>query len=194
MGAQQLLLIVLSVILVAVAISVGIVMFNRQAYNSNRQAIVVELNIIQTKALEYWGLPASMGGAGRDPNAGDMETLAAYMGFTWDQSKTVHPDYVYTSENGEYRLIEFNGEDLAIQALGTAAFFGKFPYVSLDLNLLSETQSIEMSSAKNFEGDAEEEEGDDDGNGNNGDNGDGGIGDGNGNGGGNGNGNGGGPG
>jgi hypothetical protein len=64
MGTQQILLIVLSVIIVGVAVAVGITMFATQATNSNRQALVGELQNFGAAAMQYYKTPASQGGGG----------------------------------------------------------------------------------------------------------------------------------
>lgn len=62
MGTQQLLLIVLGVIVVGIAITVGILMFNRQAMLLHRQEIVAQMNNYVTDALAYKRTPRSLGG------------------------------------------------------------------------------------------------------------------------------------
>ncbi len=66
MGQQQILLIVLSVILVGVATSVGINMFNSQAEQSAKDMIAIQLQNMGSEAYQYYIKPASMGGAERD--------------------------------------------------------------------------------------------------------------------------------
>ena len=65
MGQQQLLLIVLGVIVVAIAIVVGFNMFNSNAISSNRDSICSDLNNLGTIAQEYWRKPGAMGGGDR---------------------------------------------------------------------------------------------------------------------------------
>jgi Tfp pilus assembly protein PilE len=64
MGQQQLLLIVLGVIVVGIAIVVGINLFNSNAVESNRNAIVADLNNVAAKAMQYYKTPTAMGGGG----------------------------------------------------------------------------------------------------------------------------------
>ena len=61
MGTQQILLIVLSVIIVGIAVAVGITMFNAQATNSNRQAVVGDMNNLASSALAF-----SLGNSGQE--------------------------------------------------------------------------------------------------------------------------------
>lgn len=64
MGQQQLLLIILGVIIVGVAIAVGISMFSGQSTQSNKDAIISDLNNLGADAYQYKIRPVSMGGGG----------------------------------------------------------------------------------------------------------------------------------
>jgi len=65
MGQQQLLLIVLGTIIVGVAVIVGINMFNTGALNSERDALILDINTIAASAASYWRRPAALGGGAR---------------------------------------------------------------------------------------------------------------------------------
>ena len=65
MGQQQLLLIILGVIIVGIAIAVGLGLFSSQSIQSNKDAIINDLNNIAAQAYQYRERPVSMtGGAG----------------------------------------------------------------------------------------------------------------------------------
>lgn len=84
MGTQQILLIVLSVIIVGIAVVVGIMMFNAQAYNANKQAIASENTTYGSMIVQWWKTPVSQGGAGQDETNTTVFTIpniAAYIGF-----------------------------------------------------------------------------------------------------------------
>ena len=66
MGQQQLLLIILSVIIVGIAIAVGINMFQTNAVDSNRQAIVSDVMNLGAKAHRYFRTPTSLAGGGQN--------------------------------------------------------------------------------------------------------------------------------
>jgi hypothetical protein len=66
MGQQQLLLIILSVIIVGIAIAVGINMFQTNAVDSNRQAVIGDVMNLGAKAHRYWRTPTSLAGGGQD--------------------------------------------------------------------------------------------------------------------------------
>lgn len=62
MGQQQLLLIILGVIIVGIAIAVGLSLFSAQSIQSNRDAIINDLNNLAAQAYQHRIRPSSMGG------------------------------------------------------------------------------------------------------------------------------------
>jgi|PlaIllAssembly_1097288.scaffolds.fasta_scaffold19835_2 Tfp pilus assembly protein PilE len=62
MGQQQILLLVVSVIIVVLAITIGIEMFATNSKTSNRDSVVSELNNLATLAIQFYKKPASYGG------------------------------------------------------------------------------------------------------------------------------------
>jgi len=90
MGQQQLLLIVLGVIIVGIAIAVGISMFKTNARNSNRDAVINDMNNIAALAQQYYRKPISMGGGAQ-----------SFGGF-WCDSATLN------NANGQYQLTGAN--------------------------------------------------------------------------------------
>src|SRR5512135_3363731 len=62
MGQQQLLLIILGVIIVGIAIAVGLSLFSAQSIQSNKDAIINDLNNIAAQAYQYRIRPQSMAG------------------------------------------------------------------------------------------------------------------------------------
>ena len=66
MGQQQLLLIILSVIIVGIAIAVGINMFQTNAVDSNRQALISDVTNLGAKAHRYFRTPTTLAGGGQD--------------------------------------------------------------------------------------------------------------------------------
>jgi len=120
MGTQQILMIVLSVIIVGVAVGVGITMFQNQAVNSNRQAVIADLNNFAAQAIAWYKLPKNMGGGGNDPTTGfgsaDNPTagLFAYIGFVNEAGQGTA---TYTNDNGTYTA-SANGNSLTITGEG----------------------------------------------------------------------------
>ena len=64
MGQQQHLLIILSVVLVGRALAVGISIFAAANVNSNKDAIINDLNILAANAYRFYIKPAQSGGGG----------------------------------------------------------------------------------------------------------------------------------
>ena len=65
MGQQQLLLIVLSVIIVGVAITLGITLFITNAVEQKRNEVINECSILASEAQLYYRKPVSLGGGGK---------------------------------------------------------------------------------------------------------------------------------
>nr|MDK2851455.1 hypothetical protein [Candidatus Cloacimonadota bacterium] len=124
MGTQQILLIVLSVIIVGAAVAVGIDMFNRQDFTSNRSSAASDVQIFLTQVLQYYKMPESLGGLGNDlDNLDDAEQLAKYIGWGDD-----HP---MKNDNAHY-LVELPNNDeqvVYIKAIGRSSLAGKRPVV-----------------------------------------------------------------
>lgn len=119
MGTQQILLIVLSVIIVGVAIVVGIGMFNRQAYNSNAQAIAADARNYATELVQYWNTPQADGGAGALDNAATAANMTAANLSTrlFGAATHISETTAFSNENGKFWVV-----------VGTAAG-GNYPYV-----------------------------------------------------------------
>lgn len=64
MGQQQILLLVLGIIIVAVAIVVGINIASSSAQVANRDQLIADLNAISFFCQEFYRKPVSMGGGG----------------------------------------------------------------------------------------------------------------------------------
>ena len=74
MGQQQLLLIILGVIIVGIAIAVGLSLFSAQSIQSNRDAIINDLNNLAAQAYQFRIRPTSMGGGQGDYTAFSIPT------------------------------------------------------------------------------------------------------------------------
>lgn len=130
MGTQQILLIVLSVIIVGAAVAVGIDMFNRQDFTSNRSSAASDVQIFLTQVLQYYKMPTSLGGLSGDldnvdgnNNAGKADTIAKYIG--WGDN---HP---MKNDNAHYLIEIPEGIEnvIYIKAIGRSSLAGKRPVV-----------------------------------------------------------------
>ena len=110
MGTQQILLIVLSVIIVGIAVAVGITMFNAQATNSNRQAIMGDMNNLASSALAFYKTPLTHGGGG---NAWvSVDAVGNWLGYDYASG-------VCTTGNGTFTLTNPSTDVLVITGLGS---------------------------------------------------------------------------
>lgn len=116
MGTQQILLIVLSVIIVGVAIAVGITMFQNQAYNSNKTAVVGELQQYAAQVIQWYKTPVSQGGAGSDTGfATSVEDIGTYIGFGGTTLTTDTGTYTMavaagTAVTGDTKALQITGK------------------------------------------------------------------------------------
>jgi hypothetical protein len=65
MGQTQLLLVILGVLLVGVAIFVGVSMFEANAVENSRTAIMADLNAFASRAHAYYWKPTTQGGGNK---------------------------------------------------------------------------------------------------------------------------------
>jgi len=109
-GTQQILLIVVSVIIVGIAVAVAILMFNAQAMNSNRQAILSDMNLFASSAIAFYKSPSTHGGGGY--TWVDEDAVGNWLGY----------DYVSgtgcSTGNGSFTLA-ISGDDLTVVGVGT---------------------------------------------------------------------------
>jgi hypothetical protein len=98
MGQQQLLLIILGVIIVGIAIAVGLSLFSAQSVQSNRDAMINDLNNLAAQAYQFRIRPTSMGGG-----QGDYTTFSI-------------PIKMRTNENGTYAITTPGADVIGITA------------------------------------------------------------------------------
>ena len=111
MGAQQILLVLLSVIIVGIAISVGIVAMNYQAQQQNRSNIIADMHYIASEAAAYYRTPVSFGGG---EGAWDQDAL-----YEWIAIPKNKNGKRFITPNGEIRLVvNRQGQRLTLTAWG----------------------------------------------------------------------------
>ena len=103
MGQQQLLLIILAVLIIGIAMAIGVNLFTAQSVESNRGAMINDINNLNAHAYQFYIRPVSMGGGG-----GDMTKYLAI------------PPKMATNDNGTYAItttttktIKFTGTSAA---------------------------------------------------------------------------------
>ncbi len=119
MGQQQLLLIILGVIIVGIAIAVGITMFSAGSVQSNKDAIINDLNNLAANAYQHRIRPASMGGGG-----------GAYDASLGGQAYTI-PTKLLTNENASY-VATVGGPDAITFVATSVTYAGNTVTADLD--------------------------------------------------------------
>ena len=94
-----------------IAVSVGITMFNAQATNSNRQAIVGDLNNFAAQSLAFYKTPTSHGGGGSA--WGTIAELGMWLGYDFNGTDSLG------TGNGSYKISSISTENLIIIGSGT---------------------------------------------------------------------------
>ncbi|PID28349.1 MAG: hypothetical protein CSB55_05110 [Candidatus Cloacimonadota bacterium] len=105
MGQQQILLIVLTIILVGIAVSVGITMFRDQTLQSNKDAIIADLTTLAQRAYQYRIKPESMGGGGGDYDDLELTDLGSA-----EMTNNANAQYVLTSAAADEVVITATGK------------------------------------------------------------------------------------
>lgn len=135
MGTQQILLIVLSVIIVGIAVAVGITMFNAQAANSNRQAVIGDMNTMAASAMAYYKTPATHGGGAA---SWTLIQVGKWVGLNFDGTDT------WTTGNGTY-VATVAADVLTIVGSGTETGNDNTNVVKATLTLTGATSNISTS-------------------------------------------------
>lgn len=110
MGQQQLLLIILGVIIVGIAIAVGITMFASGSVQSNKDAIINDMNNLAANAYQHRIRPASMGGG-----AGVYDNSMG--GLEW----TI-PAKLDTTENAYYTATSVGANNVVLLATSSQGY------------------------------------------------------------------------
>jgi hypothetical protein len=102
MGQSQLLMIVLAVIIVGIAVTVGITQFGENAVTSNRDAIASDCQSILSKSQGWYRKPVSLGGGGFDFTGLDLVKINMATG----------------NDNGDYQLNVVDANNISCVATG----------------------------------------------------------------------------
>ena len=100
MGHKQLHLIVLGIILVLLAMAVGVAKFNNSAVQSNRDAVIMDLNTLSLMAKTYYKKDNSLGGGNY-----------SFLGYKI-------PERLRNNENGNYSIISTQAQKIVVQGVG----------------------------------------------------------------------------
>ncbi len=132
MGQQQLLLIILGVIIVGIAVAVGITMFQDNAVDQNRSAVIADLTTLAAKAQQYYAKPVTLGGGGN-----------SFVGLTADATGLgILASVAFTNNaNGTYTVkTAGTATTVVLHGVGkTALSDGTFP--TYDMTVTQQTQT-----------------------------------------------------
>lgn len=106
MGQQQVLLIVLGLIVIAIAVAIGMSLFRAHAINSKRDILVNETIDMAAQAIGYYKRTQEFGGGGK-----------SFIG--WQI-----PPEVQNTVNGSYVIDQINNDEVVIIATGTEVVTG----------------------------------------------------------------------
>lgn len=113
MGQQQLLLIVLGTIIVGVAVVVGINMFTIGAINSERDALILDINTVAASAASYWRKPAALGGGARSfVGVSDITSFGS-------DSSTINGNFVMSSVTANQFVLTATGANEGVIIVAT---------------------------------------------------------------------------
>ena len=102
MGQQNLLIVVVGIMIVAIAVTVGISMFRGNSVESARNNLIVDLGFYAQKAREYYWKPRTQGGGDRSFLGVRLDNLA----------------YATENENGRYYVENSTQDELVLVGVG----------------------------------------------------------------------------
>jgi len=108
MGQQQILLIILAMVLVAIALIIGLNLFDSQLENSNRDAVVLDLNRISGFANQYFAKSKEQMGGEK-----------SFIGFEI-------PVSMENTVNGTYSIVSTQETTILLQGVGTVEVGDEF--------------------------------------------------------------------
>ena len=138
MGQQQLLLIILGVIIDGIAVAVGITMFQDNAGDQNRSAVIADLTTLAAKAQQFYAKPITLGGGGNSfatgGNGSGITADAAGLALLASTAFTNNANGTYTVKTAG------SATQVVLRGVGkTALSDGTFP--TYDMTVTSQTQA-----------------------------------------------------
>lgn len=123
----------LAIVVISVVISstVGVTLFNKQAYDQNKSALALELHTCASEVVQWWKTPMSQGGAGQMfPQENAEQVISSFLGFGDG------PGAVLVTPSGRVKIRSARSEDnIEIWGVGVERKRGKYPLVKTIVNL-----------------------------------------------------------
>ena len=120
MGAQQILLLILSIIIIGTTIIVGITLYKDQAYTANKTALVAEAKNYGNQVIRYYKDLASQNNDNLSVASVDTTMLKKYLG--WE-------DNYLNTKAGTFNLTSVSDSSVIITGYAKAQKKGKNPKV-----------------------------------------------------------------
>ena len=120
MGAQQILLLILSIIIIGTTIIVGIILYKDQTYTANKTALVAEAKNYGNKVIRYCKDLASQNNDNLSVASVDTTMLKKYLG--WE-------DNYLNTKAGTFNLTSVSDSSVIITGYAKARKKGKNPKV-----------------------------------------------------------------
>ena len=120
MGAQQILLLILSIIIIGTTIIVGIILYKDQAYTANKTALVAKAKNYGNKVIRYCKDLASQNNDNLPGAAVDTTMLKKYLG--WENN-------IITTDAGTFKITAVSDSAIIITGYAKAQKKDKSPKV-----------------------------------------------------------------
>lgn len=114
MGNSQIFMIIMGIVIVVIAISVGLQYFSEENIKAARQANLSELNYFANRAKAWWNTPLSQGGGGKPlsltggGSGNNIDKLGIYIGHDYQAN-----DNTFSTINATYEIQ--NGGDYSVK-------------------------------------------------------------------------------
>ena len=126
MGTHQLMLMILSVVLVGIAVTLGVFLFQVYSENANRQMMIDDMNFLGTEAIRFWRTPVSLGGGAPEITEEDQEQLEFFLHWSGNTNSTA---------SGTYTIQANNDGTIDITGVGTEVGRDNVNFVRATLNV-----------------------------------------------------------
>ncbi len=134
MGQQQLLLIILSVIVVGIAVTIGITMFTDSSIDANRDAITNDLTALASRAHQFYRRPSYLNGGGN-----------SFSGLTADAAGLAKLTNTPKNDNGVYSIVSAGtgtGVTASVELLGIGNELVDGDYVTVRCRVYPDRDSV----------------------------------------------------
>lgn len=147
---KKFLLICFIVTIIVVSVAIGINIYESKLVEDNRNAVIADLNLIASKALEYYEAPIQIGGgdsnwAPKVDGEYAQNRCALWLNFTGIVK--VESGDKFSTANGTYKLWLSSWEDKTLKMLGTGLEIGKdgINPVKVRMDLNGPTQGVSIT-------------------------------------------------